>query len=201
MEIADHVCQGEYQSKPPLRRGQSRVSSSVPEIPAMSLDPGALMSMFADEGGEDDWTLFPSGPVPAVLPSAAHALVDQAKRLSLGSETDRQLAVIFAQSACEMLTEQTLATLLRHEGSPLSRVVSGLFSKRERDLAGDGVHAVYSALSGDSPRRAAWWESWKFDCRALRHRVAHTGALVSAVEAERGQSCRRLHRQYLTGDQ
>lgn len=150
----------------------------------MNLDPGALMSMFADDGGEDDWSLFPSGPVPAVLPSAAHALVDQAKRLSHGSETDRQLAVIFAQSACEMFTEQVLATLLRHDGSPLSRVVSGLLSKRERDLAGDGIHAVYCALSGDNPRRAAWWETWKSDCRALRHLVAHTGAPVSATEAE-----------------
>jgi hypothetical protein len=149
----------------------------------MSLDPGALMLMFADDGGDDDWILFPSGPVPAVLPSAAHALVDQAKRLSQGSETDRQLAVIFTQSACEMITEEMLATLLRHDGSPLSRVVSRLLSKRERDLAGDGIHAVYCALSGDNPRGAAWWKTWKSDCRALRHRVAHAGVPVSAIEA------------------
>jgi hypothetical protein len=150
----------------------------------VSLDPGALMSMFADDGGEDDWILFPSGPVPAVLPSAAHALVDQAKRLSRGSDTDRQLAVIFAQSACEMFTEQMLTTLLSHDGSPLSRVVSGILSKRERDLSGDGIHTVYRALSGDNPRSAGWWKTWESDCRALRHKVAHTGAPVSAVEAE-----------------
>jgi len=112
----------------------------------VSLDPSALMSMFADDGGEDDWILFPSGPVPVVLPSAAHTLVDQAKRLSQGSETDRQLAVIFAQSACEMFTEQVIGTLLRHDRSPLSRAVSGLLGKRERDLAGDWIHAVYCSL-------------------------------------------------------
>lgn len=151
----------------------------------MSLNPAVLMSMFADDGGEDDWILFPSGPVPVVLPSAAHALVDQAKRLLQGVDTDRQLAVIFAQSACEMFTEQVIATLLRHEGSSLSRVVSELLSKRERDLAGNGIHAVYCALSGDDPRRTAWWETWKSDCRALRHKVAHTGAPVSAIEAAR----------------
>lgn len=152
----------------------------------MSLDPGALMSMFADDGSDDDWWIrLPSGPVPDVLPSAAHALIEQAKRLSQGSETDRQLAVIFAQSACEMLTEQMLATLLRHDGSPLSRVISGLLGKqRGRDLTNDGIYAVYCALAGDNPRSAAWWETWKSDCRALRHRVAHTGAPVSAVEAE-----------------
>jgi hypothetical protein len=145
-----------------------------------------LMSMFADDGSDDDWILFPSGPVPAVLPSAAHALVDQAKQLSQGSETDRQLAVIFAQSACEMFTEQALTTLLSHDGSPLSRIVFKLLGggKRARDLAGDGIRAVYHALCSDDPRSAVWWKTWESDCRALRHKVAHTGAPVSAVEAE-----------------
>jgi hypothetical protein len=151
----------------------------------VSLDPALIMSMLADDGSDDDWMLFPSGPVPVVLPSAAHALVEQAKRLSQGSDTDRQLAVIFAQSACEMCTEQMLTTLLSHDGTPLSRAVSVLLSKRrERDLSGDGIHAVYQDLTGDNPRNAAWWEGWKSDCRNLRHKVAHTGAPVNAVEAE-----------------
>jgi hypothetical protein len=123
--------------------------------------------------------------------TAAIQLRDRAQQLVAGSDTDRQIAVILAQCACELITECAFIDLIRYERvehqGPL--LLAGM--PRTYSLTGKRARKLYTALTQDRPagddhgRNAApWWRDWRRSC-TLRHRVAHKGAPVTPEEATR----------------
>ena len=109
-----------------------------------------------------------------------------------------QFAVILAQAACELATEESVNNLLRR-WADVSReaVMSDL--KRGATLDDFKVRDLYGVLARDypagDPQRgvppAPWWQVWKASL-ALRHDVAHNGLQVTEMQA-RGcvESCRQ----------
>ena len=150
------------------------------------LPPNDLGQFFADLEDDEDWgwMVTPSDKlIPDALKSAASQLLSRARTLSKSGDTDRQLAVIFAQCACELQTEQMLDLLLQNEKSALAPLVRGLVGNRERDLASDNLRKVWCALEGTDPSGTTWWSTW-IEGRKLRNSVAHAGAPVSEQQAE-----------------
>jgi hypothetical protein len=124
-----------------------------------------------------------------VLSRAAYQLLARARQLSTGNATDRQLALIFAMSACDMHMEQALTTLLKRKGSRL-KDISALVG-HTNTLASDRVQKVYASLTHDMPwggsmeRPAApWWKDWLTD-RDLKHAITRDGGEVSLQQAAR----------------
>lgn len=149
------------------------------------LPPNDLAQFFGDLEDDDDWAWMVTASdklIPDALKSAASQLLSRARTLSKGADTDRQLAVIFAQCACELQTEQMLDLLLQKEKSALAPLVRGLVGIRERDFASDKLRRVWCALGGTDPTAAIWWSDW-IECRKLRNEVAHTGEPVSMEQA------------------
>jgi hypothetical protein len=95
-----------------------------------------------------------------VLTLASHQMLGRARDLSVGSDSDRQLAVIFAHSACELHTEQIMKELVRHRAPALADVIFKLLGLGVH-LENSRVRKVYSALTGDDPapkeKQAEWW--------------------------------------------
>jgi hypothetical protein len=150
------------------------------------LPPNDLAQFFGDLEDDEDWgwMVIPGDKlIPDALKSAASQLLSRARTLSNGGDTDRQLAVIFAQCACELHTEQMLDLLLRAEKSALASLIPGLVGPRERDLYGKKLREVWRALGGRDPSASTWWSDW-IKCRDLRNAVAHQGAAVSTEQAQ-----------------
>ena len=125
-----------------------------------------------------------------VLSVAAYQLLARARQLSVGQATDRQMAIIFGVSACEMHTEQALTRLLKTRGSKL-RDVSALVG-HPISLDNPRVQKVYTALTHDIPWGATgmdqpparWWQDW-LTSRELKQDVARDGRAVSPAQAGR----------------
>jgi len=150
------------------------------------LPPNDLAQFFGDLEDDEDWGWLVTASdklIPDALKSAASQLLSRARTLSKGGDADRQLAVIFAQCACELQTEQMLDLLLQKEKSALAPLVRGLMGIRESDFASDKLRKVWCALGGTDPTGTTWWSAW-IEYRKLRNTVAHTGAPVSAEQAE-----------------
>lgn len=124
-----------------------------------------------------------SGALLTILTRASQHLIAHARFLaSRDSATDLQLAVIFAQSACELLTEESLGDLLRPVMSAkLQNAVRSTF-RRPLTLADDNAYKFWLALTDDVARDQLWWPSWKA-ARDLRGEVAHGGRAVTQAEA------------------
>jgi hypothetical protein len=98
------------------------------------------------------------------------------------AEGEHQFAVVFAHAACELHTEGELIRLLVPRQD---RLLAELVLPDDRDtktLASAKVCRVYTALTGDVPKKAAWWESWETS-RKDRHAVAHKGAQMTKAQA------------------
>jgi hypothetical protein len=150
------------------------------------LPPNDLAQFFGDLEDDDDWGWMVTASdklIPDALKSAASQILSRARILSKGGGADRQLAVIFAQCACELQTEQMLDLLLQKEKSALAPLVRGLMGIRERDFASDKLRKVWRALGGTDLTVTTWWSAW-IECRKLRNTVAHAGAPVSTEQAE-----------------
>jgi hypothetical protein len=125
-----------------------------------------------------------SGALLTILTRASQHLIAHARDLSARgtTTTEFQLAVIFAQSACELLTEEALGDLLRSAMSEkLQEAVRSTF-RRPVTLADKQPYKLWVALTDDAARNQAWWAAWKAT-RDLRHEVAHSGKAVSQPEA------------------
>jgi hypothetical protein len=150
------------------------------------LPPNDLAQFFGDLEDDEDWGWMVTDSdklIPDALKSAASQILSRARTLSKSGDTDRQLAVIFAQCACELHTEQMLDLLLQNEKSALIPLIRGLIGNRERDIASEKLRKVWSALGGPDPTGTTWWSAW-LECRKLRNAVAHTGAAVSTEQAQ-----------------
>lgn len=123
-----------------------------------------------------------------MLSRAAYQLLARARQLSTGNATDRQLAVIFAISACDMHMEQVLTTLLKRKGSRLRDTLA--LMGHTNILADHRVQKVYASLTHDMPwgggstakPPAFWWNDWLTD-RDLKHAITRDGDEVSAQQA------------------
>ena len=155
-------------------------------------DPG-LESM--PETFEKTWPLAQvgqeaQGGVFNVLTTAAFRLLARARQLSASKATDRQLAVVLALMACELHTEQGLASVMRQRGMARDGMLP--MTSNNINLGDRRTQRVYAALTDDypwgDPKRerapAAWWVDWSAS-RALRHEVAHAGQQVTAAQAAR----------------
>jgi hypothetical protein len=103
-------------------------------------------------------------------------------------DADRDdVAVIMAQTACEIATDDIVTMLLRHHDLPtaIEAWISGRIERsRSTTLKSDTLYDLYRALSGDELRRdqKALWEA----CvrRAdLRNDIVHTGAHATKPQA------------------
>lgn len=123
-----------------------------------------------------------------VLSVAAYQLLARARQLSAGQPTDRQMAMIFGISACEMHTEQALTRLLKNKGSKL-RDISALVN-HPISLDNPHVQKVYTALTHDAPwgiptldqPPVRWWQDW-LTSRQLKQDVGRDARAVSHSQA------------------
>jgi hypothetical protein len=107
-------------------------------------------------------------------------LMEQAK--SLLDEGRQHLAVVVAQTACEVLTEQLMTALTERLDEPLRKWARGRLP-RTHDLDDDRVRGLYVALTADAIQTAPFWASFKQHVDR-RHQVVHRGTKVSAAEGQ-----------------
>jgi len=125
-----------------------------------------------------------SSTLLTILTRASQHLMAHARDLTASGTTtpEFQLAVILAQSACELQTEEALGDLVR---PAMSAKLAGVMLSRLRSpvtLADQYARDIWQALTDDPVRGETWWESWK-TTRELRNEVAHSGKAVSQADA------------------
>jgi hypothetical protein len=120
--------------------------------------------------------LFNQGPpYESILLTAANGAIER------GGGGDYAIAVVTAQMAAEIVTEQTMRVLLRHRGvEELDEPLEGLLSSYS--LANDRLRSVYEALSGDPIAQASFWPAFK-EHATRRGAVVHRGQRVTEAEA------------------
>jgi hypothetical protein len=99
------------------------------------------------------------------------------------------VAVIMAQTACEIATDDIMTVLLRRQD--LSDGIRAWVNdqiERSTTLKDDRLYKLYRALSGDELRKdqTALWEAYKRRAE-LRNAIVHTGA--HAVKAQAVEAC------------
>jgi hypothetical protein len=106
-------------------------------------------------------------------------LLETAKRYRRDGE--HELAVISAQTACELVTETAFDKFIRVHR------LSGSDKKHARplncDLGNERVKALYVLLSWDKIERQPFWQGFK-DHTKRRHGIVHKGEKATAQEAE-----------------
>jgi hypothetical protein len=108
-------------------------------------------------------------------------LMQQAKLLL--DEGKYPLAVVVAQTACEVLTEQMMSLLSEQVDQRVREWIRDRLP-RTVDLDDDRVCALYTALSGDPITAQPFWSDYKQHVK-LRHRVVHRGVRVTEADARR----------------
>jgi len=119
-------------------------------------------------------------PVGAALPPPFHkALLDRAKQLI--SQKEFGLAVVTAQTACEVLTEQVFTVAFAKKGVGfLADSVGDLF--QSYNLNNSKLRAVYQALTADVVTNQRFWSGY-VEHVARRNRVVHSGEAVTEQQA------------------
>jgi beta-galactosidase/beta-glucuronidase len=105
--------------------------------------------------------------------------------LDAGDRIDKQeyrLAVVLAQAACEVLTDQVLNQLIETVQPDALRSVLRRRHGRTADLDDDRLRELYEALSGDRIGHAPFWQSYTQHVKR-RHQVVHAGVDVSRDDA------------------
>lgn len=152
---------------------------------------GLYQQLRADAG------LPPAGPVggtittlteprfePAVEPPTAptppyRRLLDKAEALRVAGE--HEYATVAAQTACEIAIRDALRRQLARQSPVLLFSVEGLIA-RGWAMTDRRVADLWVSLTGDDPRRAAFWQSYKTHV-TRRNSVVHEGTTVSSDEA------------------
>jgi hypothetical protein len=124
---------------------------------------------------------------PTAPPPYHEALLGNCRSLiAEGDERKYQLAVVLAQAACEVLTEQLVTGLVeRVKPESLRSWIDKRVGKKHRnDLDERRVRDLYLALTGDEIKMGeGFWQQYH-DHVKRRHLVVHKGATVSKSEAE-----------------
>ena len=108
-------------------------------------------------------------------------LMDSARRLA--DEGSHEIAVVTAQMAAEIVSEQVLTALLGTSkmGDSVEAAVDGLL--RTYALTGQGTRRLYVALSGDQIGQAGFWPAYDEHVKR-RHGAVHGGKRVDAKGAQ-----------------
>jgi hypothetical protein len=107
------------------------------------------------------------------------------------------LAVVVAQTACEVFTEQLLTRLVDRLDEPLRKWVLRR-QPRLPEIDDDRVRDLYVALSGDRIQDQPFW-SRSLAHVQLRHQVVHKGVHVAPEQAEASCEAIRLMLDHLEG--
>jgi hypothetical protein len=102
-----------------------------------------------------------------------------AKDLHQAAE-QHDLAVLVAQTACEVFVEATIADLIRRRKDPLADAVGEML--RGYSLMDDRGRAVWRALTGQRVEQEPFWAHYKAHVKR-RNAVAHRGYEVTPEEA------------------
>ena len=133
----------------------------------------------------------PPPPYHVRLLAAAYEQFDAA------TEEKYQFAVVLAQAACEVLTDQVLDQLIEKiqpsDARPWVRKKVG----RTADLDDDRLREFYEAISGDRIGEAAFWADYKRHVKR-RHGVVHAGVAVSRDDAAHSYEAARKLVDHLT---
>lgn len=106
-------------------------------------------------------------------------LLDKARQVASAGEGD--IAVIVAQTACEVCTERAFDVLFRKRGAEWIR--DSIFSSSSSyNLISPRVQKPYTALSGDKIQTAPFWNDYK-DHVDRRNKVVHKARGVGSHEA------------------
>jgi hypothetical protein len=161
--------------------------------------------------------LLPAEPLYAMVNSTDDALT--AAFTPVGSDTaffrhvkkardlfdvgDYDLAVVVAQTSCEVLTQAAITQLIGDpvEGEPTSaRVLRSWWQTRVQPCAmtaDDRVRELWNALAGEEiQQQAAWWKDYK-DHTSRRHGIVHRGATVTREDAEHSLKATEAFRDYI----
>jgi hypothetical protein len=104
-----------------------------------------------------------------------------AKRLLQAGEF--AAAVILAQTACEVLSANFLARLVKMRGIDfLSDWILGT-TRRSSNFSNELVRDLYVSLSGDRIHEQSFWQRYKAQVD-LRNAIVHQGKTVTRVDAE-----------------
>jgi hypothetical protein len=114
------------------------------------------------------------GPYHNDLMQQAKVLLDEGKY---------PLAVVVAQTACEVLGEQMMTLLTESVDERVRRWIRDRLP-RTVDLDDERVRVLYTALSGDPIESQPFWSDYKEHVK-LRHRVVHRGVRVTEADARR----------------
>jgi HEPN domain-containing protein len=95
---------------------------------------------------------------------------------------DYDVAVILAQTACEVLAEQTFEKLFRDDGT--SAADRKLLEPKAKNLAAPRTRALYTLLSKDRIQQQPFWQDYR-DHANLRHKIVHAGASATKQEADK----------------
>jgi hypothetical protein len=115
-------------------------------------------------------------------PALHQELLVVARRLA--SQGEHRAAVVIAQTACEVLTEQVIRHLLElARAKALKDWALDVIGNRNFNLDNERVRKLYVALSDDRIMDRSLWAPYQAHVR-LRHRVAHRGELPSEGEAK-----------------
>ena len=130
-------------------------------------------------------------PYHEELLSAARQLIDE------GREEKYQFAVVMAQAACEVLTEQVMAALIERLEPESLREWVGKAVKHRNDFDVERVRNLYTALTGDQIKMGeGLWQRYAIHVER-RHRVVHRGERVSKDEATHSYETARQVIDYL----
>jgi hypothetical protein len=160
-----------------LGRGDSRMSDIAKETDLPS--HAAPQSLGIELGAIPfQMTVQPTSLV-AVLTPFSHSLLARAR--TLATEGQYPFAVVLAQAACELRTEDAFIELMRHRKvEALGEAMLGIVETTS--LANPRLRKVFIALTGEDPAQVPWWSDWH-KSRQLRHDVAHSGATVTPQQA------------------
>lgn len=132
-----------------------------------------------------------------VLTLASQHLLAHARTLAAKIEGEYQMVVLFAHAACELHTEWAINQLL---DARTDKTLVGLVLPAERDvmsLDNDRIRRIYSALTGDEPKKSDWWKEW-LESRQDRHDVAHRGAQMTQAKADKAINLADRYIKHLT---
>jgi hypothetical protein len=155
--------------------------------PAPPLGGAVVLLRAVDETDETPTPLAPPVPLPSsTAPTPPRRATRPHERwlerarelLAFG---DHDYATVAAQTACEVVTAETMRQLIAKHAHPLQvaieKLVAGRFS-----LAHDPVRALWADLTGDAISKAAFWEPYTRH-RVRRNRIVHEGQSVTAQQA------------------
>ena len=116
-------------------------------------------------------------------PAYEEVLLEMARSaIARGNDGDYEVAVVTAQMAAEISSEQSIGTYLARKNVPeLEEPLAGLFPSYS--LANDRVLKLYTALRGDRLQDRPFWPAYK-EHAARRNRVVHRGERADKAAAE-----------------